>query len=79
MTPHLSPKYTTISSLSQNRIPYLSYTMLLHLIKKEMLEHLLSLRFSIACILCLVVVLASLLVLTTDHIEEYDLWELVQA
>jgi len=44
--------------------------MLLHLIKKEVLEHLLSLRFSISCIVCLVVILSSVFVLTKDYKED---------
>jgi len=41
--------------------------MLGHLIKKEILEHLMSLRFAIACVLCLMVILASLFV----HLRDY--------
>ncbi len=41
--------------------------MLLHLIRKELLDHLLSLRFTMACIICPVVVLSSVFVLTRDY------------
>ncbi len=41
--------------------------MLGHLIKKDILEHLMSLRFAIACVLCLIVILASLLVRCGDY------------
>ena len=44
--------------------------MLLHLIKKEILEQLLSLRFAISCIVCFVVILSSVFVLTKDYKEE---------
>ena len=44
--------------------------MLLHIIRKELLEHLLSLRFAISCILCFVVILSSLFVLMKDYREE---------
>ena len=40
--------------------------MLLHLIRKELLDQLLSLRFAAACIVCLIVFLLSSLVLTRD-------------
>ena len=36
--------------------------MLLRIIRKEILEHMLSLRFAIACVLCFTVILASLFV-----------------
>lgn len=41
--------------------------MLLLLIRKELLDHLLSLRFTMACIICPVVVLSSVFVLTRDY------------
>ena len=41
--------------------------MLLHLIRKELLDQLLSLRFAAACIVCLLVFLLSSLVLTRDY------------
>ena len=41
--------------------------MLAHLIRKELLDHLLSLRFAMACIICPVVVLSSVFVLTRDY------------
>jgi ABC-type transport system involved in multi-copper enzyme maturation permease subunit len=40
--------------------------MLLHLVRKELLDQLLSLRFAIACVLCLVVFLLSSLMLARD-------------
>ena len=43
--------------------------MLLHLVRRELLDHLLSLRFSIASILCLVVLLLSSGVATRDFSE----------
>ena len=43
--------------------------MLLHLIRKELLDQLLSLRFAIACIVCLLAFLLSSLVLTRDYRE----------
>ena len=46
--------------------------MLLQLIKKEILEHLMSLRFAIACVLCMVVVLASLFVRCQDFGQTQD-------
>ena len=50
--------------------------MLWRLIKKEVLEHLMSLRFAIACVLCLVVVLGSLFVRSADYLmvrDDHDL------
>ena len=41
--------------------------MLLHLIQKELLDQLLSLRFTMACIICPVVILSSIFVLTRDY------------
>ena len=41
--------------------------MLGRLIKKEILEHLMSLRFAIACVLCLIVILTSLFVRGRDY------------
>ncbi|MBN1257973.1 MAG: ABC transporter permease [Planctomycetes bacterium] len=48
--------------------------MLLQLIRKEILEHLMSLRFAIACILCFAVILCSLFVRCQDYslvMEDY--------
>ena len=44
--------------------------MLFLLIRKEMLEQLLSLRFAISCIVCFVVILSSVFVLTKDYKED---------
>ncbi len=52
--------------------------MFLHLVRKELLEHLMSLRFAIACVLCLVVILCSVFVRTQDYVqvlEDYRLDE----
>jgi len=49
--------------------------MLGRLIAKELLEHLMSLRFAIACLLCLVVVLTSLFVRSQEYeqrLKDYD-------
>ena len=43
--------------------------MLSHIIRKELLDQLLSLRFAIACVVCLVVLLLSSIVLTRDYRE----------
>ncbi len=43
--------------------------MLGHLIRRELLDHLVSLRFTIACIVCLVVLILSSIVLTRDYRE----------
>ena len=43
--------------------------MLAHLIRKELLEQLLSLRFAMACIICLIITLSSAVVLTRDYRE----------
>lgn len=43
--------------------------MLSHIIRKELLDQLLSLRFAIACVVCLVVILLSSTVLTRDYRE----------
>ena len=43
--------------------------MLSHIIRKELLDQLLSLRFAIACVVCLVVILLSSIVLTRDYRE----------
>ncbi|MBL7170399.1 MAG: ABC transporter permease [Candidatus Omnitrophica bacterium] len=43
--------------------------MLWLIIKKEVLDHLLSLKFSITCILCFVVILSSVIVLSRDYKE----------
>jgi len=43
--------------------------MLALLIRKELLDHLLSLRFAMACIICPVVVLSGVVVLTRDYRE----------
>ena len=43
--------------------------MLGHIVRKEVLDHLLSLRFAIACIICLIVFLLSALVLTREYGE----------
>ena len=42
--------------------------MLLHIIRKEVLEHLMSLRFAIACVLCFIVILASLFVRGQEYL-----------
>lgn len=42
--------------------------MLLHIIRKEILEHLMSLRFAIACVLCFIVILASLFVRGQEYL-----------
>lgn len=44
--------------------------MLTDLIRKEILEHLLSLRFGILCIVCFVVILSSVAVLSKDYKDE---------
>jgi ABC-type transport system involved in multi-copper enzyme maturation permease subunit len=49
--------------------------MLREIIRKEILEHLMSLRFSIACVLCFVVVLCSLFVRFQDYrlvLDDYN-------
>jgi ABC-type transport system involved in multi-copper enzyme maturation permease subunit len=46
--------------------------MLKEIIRKEMLEHLLGMRFAIACILCLLVVLTSLFVRGLDYTQSLD-------
>jgi ABC-type transport system involved in multi-copper enzyme maturation permease subunit len=46
--------------------------MLKEIIRKEMLEHLLGMRFAIACILCLLVVLTSLFVRGLDYTQNLD-------
>jgi len=46
--------------------------MLLSLIRKEILQHLMSLRFAIACVLCLVVILCSILVRCRDYSQLLD-------
>ena len=53
--------------------------MLAHIIRKEILEHLMSLRFAVACVLCFTVVLAGLfvrqqeyLLVSGDYNEEND-------
>ncbi len=46
--------------------------MLWHLIRKDILEHLMSLRFAIACVLCLIVILASLFVRCLDYGQVLD-------
>ena len=43
--------------------------MFFHLVGKELLEQLLSLRFAMACIICLVIVLSSAFVLARDYVE----------
>ena len=43
--------------------------MLFHIVRKELLDQLLSLRFAIACAICLVVFVLSSLVLTRDYRE----------
>ena len=44
--------------------------MLFLVIKKEILDHLLSLRFSISCVICFVVILSSVFVLTKEYKED---------
>lgn len=46
--------------------------MLLHLVRKELLEQLLSLRFAIACAVCLAVILSTVVVMTRDYREAMD-------
>lgn len=46
--------------------------MFFRLVKKEILEHLMSLRFAIACVLCLLVILSSLLVRCIDYGQVSD-------
>jgi hypothetical protein len=46
--------------------------MLWALIKKEILDHLMSLRFAIACMLCLVVILCSVFVRSQDFLQVLD-------
>ena len=46
--------------------------MLKRLIKKEILEHLMSLRFALACFLCLIVVLCGLSVRCRDFSQLLD-------
>lgn len=46
--------------------------MLLHIIRKEILENLLSLRFAMACVLCLCVVLVSMFVRGIDYQQGLD-------
>ena len=41
--------------------------MLSHLIRRELLEHLVSLRFALACVICLVLVLSSTFILARDY------------
>lgn len=43
--------------------------MLLHIIRKELLDQLLSLRFAVACVVCVVVFLLSFVVLARDYRE----------
>lgn len=50
-------------------------SMLGRLIRKEILEHLMSLRFAIACSLCLLVVLSSLFVRIQDYNQAVDDYE----
>ncbi|MHC4247923.1 MAG: ABC transporter permease subunit [Planctomycetota bacterium] len=46
--------------------------MLGQLVRKELLEHLMGLRFAIACVLCFIVVLSSLFVRCRDHVQMLD-------
>ena len=46
--------------------------MLLRIVRKEVLEHLLSLRFAIACVLCFIVILSSLFVRCRDYAQRLD-------
>ena len=43
--------------------------MFFHLVRKELLEQLLSLRFAMACIICLVIMLTSAFVLAKNYVE----------
>lgn len=43
--------------------------MLLHLVRKELLDHMLSLRFAIACVVCLLAFLLSFGLMTRDYSE----------
>jgi len=43
--------------------------MLLHLVRKELLDQMLSLRFAIACVVCLLVFLLSFGLMTKDYRE----------
>ena len=47
--------------------------MLFHIVRKELLDQLLSLRFAIACVVCLVVFVLSSLVLARDY-REANVW-----
>ena len=49
--------------------------MLSQLIKKEILDHLMSLRFAIACVLCLMVILCSVFVRSRDYGQVLDDYE----
>ncbi len=46
--------------------------MLLWIIRKEILDHLISLRFAIACVLCFIVILSSLFVRDLDPVQMLD-------
>jgi len=50
--------------------------MLLHIVRKELLDQLLSLRFAIACVVCLVVFLLSSIVLTRDFRESMSTYNM---
>ncbi|MFH1706702.1 MAG: ABC transporter permease subunit [Planctomycetota bacterium] len=47
--------------------------MILHIVKKEVLENLLSLRFAVTCVICFVVVTASIGILGREYVDDlYD-------
>ena len=50
--------------------------MLLHIIRKELLDQLLNLRFAIACVVCLAVFLISSIVLTRDYRESMSTYNM---
>jgi ABC-type transport system involved in multi-copper enzyme maturation permease subunit len=55
--------------------------MLLHIVRKELLDHLMSLRFALACGLCLAVFLLTSLVLARDYreaVSTYNMNEVMQ-
>ena len=43
--------------------------MLLHIVRKELLDQMLSLRFAIACVICLLVFLLSFGLMTREYLE----------
>ena len=53
--------------------------MLIHVIRKELLDQLLSLRFAVACIVCLLVFACSSIVLTREYREAISTYHMNQA